>query len=196
MGNRRLPTIRHQPRSQKAGHHPKGFARPISERNLIFSYELETWWLAGCRHDQQQALSRRRGSKWICVPIDCLQRLLGHGHLRRLRAVLAKVPYSIRQSSSSGSRSFMAPTIHSERPKRRAPLPPDSCARHLPKGRPGFGEDTEFGLFQAEALHRRKLRFCSRPCPFIGQLDTAEEAAAKSLILLALPSGIEPLSPP
>ncbi len=137
MGNRRLPTIRHQPRSQKAGHHPKGFARPISERNLIFSYELETWWLAGCRHDQQQALSRRRGSKWICVPIDCLQRLLGHGHLRRLRAVLAKVPYSIRQSSSSGSRSFMAPTIHSEGPKRRAPLPPDSCAPS-PQGPPGM----------------------------------------------------------
>jgi hypothetical protein len=65
MGNRRLPIGRHQPRSQKAGHHPKGITRPISERNLTFAYELEAWWLAGCRHDQQQALSRWRDSRRI-----------------------------------------------------------------------------------------------------------------------------------
>jgi hypothetical protein len=84
MGNRRLPIDGHQPRSQKAGHHPKGVSRPISDRNLTFAYELEAWWLAGCRHDQQQALSRWRDSRWINVPIDCLQRSLSHG--RRSRA--------------------------------------------------------------------------------------------------------------
>ena len=84
MGNHRLPIGRHQPRAQKAGHHSKGVTRPIPERNLTFAYELETWWLAGCRHDQQQALSRWRDSKRISVPIDCLQCSLGHG--RRSRA--------------------------------------------------------------------------------------------------------------
>src|ERR1700746_1952032 len=72
MGNRRLPIGRHQPRSQKAGHHPKGITRPISERNLTFAYELETWWLAGCRHDQLQALLRWSDLKGISVPLDCL----------------------------------------------------------------------------------------------------------------------------
>jgi hypothetical protein len=81
MGNGRLPIGRHQPRSQKAGHHPEGIPRPISERNLTFAYELEAWWMAGCRHGQQQALSRWRDSKRIRVPIDCLQRSLGHGRM-------------------------------------------------------------------------------------------------------------------
>jgi len=81
MGNRRLPIGGHQPRSQKAGHHPKGVARPISDRNLTFAYELETWRLAGCRHDQQQALLRWRDLERIHVPFDCLQRSLGHGRI-------------------------------------------------------------------------------------------------------------------
>jgi hypothetical protein len=71
----------HQPRSQKTGHHPKGVARPKSDRNLTFAYELETWWLAGCRHDQQQALIRWRDSKRISVPFDCLQRSLVHARI-------------------------------------------------------------------------------------------------------------------
>jgi hypothetical protein len=52
-----------------------------SDRNLTFAYELEAWWLAGCRHDQQQALSRWRDSKRMRVPIDCLQCSLGHGRI-------------------------------------------------------------------------------------------------------------------
>jgi hypothetical protein len=83
MGNGRLPIGRHQPRSQKAGHHPEGIPRPISERNLTFAYELEAWWMSGCRHGQQQALSRWRDSKRIRVPIECLQRSLGHGRMSR-----------------------------------------------------------------------------------------------------------------
>ena len=83
IGNGRLPIGRYQPRSQKAGHHPEGIPRPISERNLTFAYELEAWRMAGCRHGQQQALSRWRGSKRIRVPIDCLQRSLGHGRMSR-----------------------------------------------------------------------------------------------------------------
>ena len=81
MGNRRLPIDGHQPRSQKARHHPKGVARPISGRNLTFAYELETWRLAGCRHDQQQALLRWWDLERIHVPFDCLQRSLVHGRI-------------------------------------------------------------------------------------------------------------------
>jgi hypothetical protein len=79
ISNRRLPIG--QPRSEKAGYHQKGVARPISDRNLTFAYELETGWLAGCRHDQQQALLRWRDLKRIDVPFDCLQRSLGHGRI-------------------------------------------------------------------------------------------------------------------
>src|SRR5215471_1412717 len=78
MGNHRLPIAGHQPRSQKAGRHPKGVARPISECNLALAYEPETWRPAGCRHDQQQTLLRWWDFKWISAPFDCLQRSLGH----------------------------------------------------------------------------------------------------------------------
>lgn len=70
MGDRRLPIG--QPRSQKAGYHPKGVAGPISDRNLTFADQLEAWRLAGCRQDQQQALVCWWDLKRIGVPFDCL----------------------------------------------------------------------------------------------------------------------------
>ena len=77
MGNRRSPIQRRSP----AGHQLKGITRPIPDHNLTLGYELETWRLAGCRHDQQQALLRWWDLKRISVPFDCLQRSLGHGRI-------------------------------------------------------------------------------------------------------------------
>jgi transposase-like protein len=58
MGNRRLPIDGHQPRSQKAGHHPKGVSRPISDRNLF-----------GHRHgSRERSLTGTFGKTRITVP--------------------------------------------------------------------------------------------------------------------------------
>ena len=77
MGNPQSPIQRRSP----TGHQLKGITRPIPDRNLTFACELETWRLAGCRPDQQQALLRRWDLKRISVPFHCLQRSLGYGRI-------------------------------------------------------------------------------------------------------------------
>ena len=74
MGNRRSPIQRRSP----TGHQLKGITRPIPDHNITLA---ETWRLAGCRHDQQQALLRWWDLKRINVPFHCLQRSLGYGRI-------------------------------------------------------------------------------------------------------------------